>query len=174
MEEKIMFSMSIILLLILVFAIIDGKKQSKLKYEFFKDICKFDLEDFTIEKFNKLVNIKMQSGDVFRNVTMDEYMTIHNPFKKGSYRIYRDKIESEYHFSKGEGYFVYKGSKYKVSIYGDENLSIKKIEFINKADYKDVKLEDVIWDFKDGKTVEVIGNSFNFGTRYSFTKVKED
>lgn len=116
-----------------------------------KDI---NIDEMIIEKFDRYVDIKMMSGDEFEEIDMQEYESINDPMKKGSYRIHRQAIESEYHYSIGYGYIMHNGKKMKVTIHGDEDMNIKKIVDDEKRKYLDelLHINDIryiLWDFRD-------------------------
>lgn len=121
-----------------------------------KDI---NIDEMIIEKFDRYVDIKMMSGDEFEEIDMQEYESINDPMKKGSYRIHRKAIVSEYHYSKGHGYVTYNGNKMKVTIHGDEDMNITKIVDDEKRKYleellhiKDIRY--ILWDFR-GNTISI-------------------
>lgn len=118
-----------------------------------KDI---DIDEMIIEKFDKFVDIKMMSGDEFEKIDMKEYESINDPMKKGSYRIHRRAIESERHYSVGNGYLIHNGKKMKLTIYGDEDMNITKIVDDEKSKYLDELLHIkniryILWDFRQNR-----------------------
>lgn len=127
------------------------EKANKKKGEIVKGI---NIDDMVTERFEKFVDIKMMSGDKFDEIDMEEYNSINDPLKNGSYRIHRQAIESEYHYSKGDGYIMHNGKKLKVTLYGDEDMNITKVVDNEKSKYLNelLNIEDIryiLWDFRD-------------------------
>src|SRR5699024_7545666 len=104
---------SILIILIISLIIVD-KRDKKKRLNKTRRLSQLTLSDLHIEEFNKYVDITMMSGDIFKNIDMEEYESINDPMKKGSYRIHRKAIESERHHSIGKGYFELDGNKVKV------------------------------------------------------------
>lgn len=163
-EDLIVFLIAISIILAVVGAVslackIINKYDEK-QFEKIGDIVKeINIDEMVIEKLERYVNIKMMSGDKFEEIDMKEYESINDPMKKGSYRIHRKAIESEYHYSKGNGYVIHKGSKMKVKIHGDEDMNVVKI--IDDESTKSLekllnieKIHYILWDFRDN-TVSV-------------------
>lgn len=122
-------------------------------------VKEINIDEMVIEKLDRYVDIKMMSGDKFEEIDMKEYESINDPMKKGSYRIHRKAIESEHHYSKGNGYVIHKGSKMKVKIQGDEDMNVVKI--IDDESTKSLeellnieRIHYILWDFRDN-TVSV-------------------
>lgn len=157
-----LISVGIILVLIGVGTLIVKlvSKYDEKQFEEVGNIVKgINIDDMVIEKFDRHVDIKMMSGDKFEEIGMEEYESINDPMKKGSYRIHRKAIESEHHYSKGNGYVMHKGSKIKVKIHGDENMNVVKIidDESTKSLEKLLNIERIhyiLWDFRDN-TVSV-------------------
>lgn len=127
------------------------EKANKIKRDIIKGI---NIDNMVIEKLERFVNIKMMSGDKFDEIDMEEYNSINDPLKNGSYRIHRQAIESEYHYSKGYGYIMHNEKKMKLTIYGDENMNITKVVDDEKSKYLNelLNIEDIrfiLWDFRD-------------------------
>lgn len=137
-------------LVVKLFSKYDKKRLEKVG-SIIKDI---NIDEMIIEKFDRYVDIKMMSGDEFEEIDMQEYETINDPLKNGSYRIHRQAIESEYHYSKGYGYIMHNGKKLRVTIHGDEDMNIKKIVDNEKRQYLNelLHINDIryiLWDFRD-------------------------
>lgn len=158
-EDLIVFLIAISIILTVVGAVslackIISKYDEK-QFEKIGDIVKeININEMVTERFEKFVDIKMMSGDKFNEIDMEEYNSINDPLKNGSYRIHRQAIESEYHYSKGYGYIMHNGKKLKVTIYGDEDTSIKKIVDNEKSEYLSELLgieniHYIVWDFRD-------------------------
>ncbi|MDK1672824.1 hypothetical protein QOK74_08060 [Staphylococcus saprophyticus] len=124
----IVISLVIILLISLIYITIKEKRELNNNLKRLERLSNLTLSDLHIEKFDKYVDIKMVSGDSFENVSMEEYESINDPMKQGSYRIHRRAIESERHHSLGAGYFEFEGMRINVTIYGDENKNIWKLK----------------------------------------------
>lgn len=127
------------------------EKTNKIKRDIIMGI---NINEMVTERFERFVDIKMMSGDEFEEIDMEEYNSINDPLKNGSYRIHRQAIESEYHYSKGYGYITHNGKKLKVTIYGDEDMSIKKIvdNETTKSLEELLNIENIhyiVWDFRD-------------------------
>lgn len=127
------------------------EKANKIKRDIIKGI---NIDNMVIEKLERFVNIKMMSGDKFDEIDMEEYNSINDPLKNGSYRIHRQAIESEYHYSKGYGYIMHNEKKMKLTIYGDENMNITKVVDDEKTEYLNEllgieNLHYIVWDFRD-------------------------
>lgn len=163
-EDLIVFLIAISIILTVVGAVslackIISKYDEK-QFEKIGDIVKeINIDEMVIEKLDRYVDIKMMSGDKFKEIDMQEYESINDPMKKGSYRIHRKAIESEHHYSKGNGYVMHKGSKIKVKIHGDENMNVVKIidDESTKSLEKLLNIERIhyiLWDFRDN-TVSV-------------------
>ena len=147
MEEQILIMWFTICVLFLIIAFFSSSKNKREIDAIMEDLSKVKFEGLELERF---VNIKMQSGEVFRDVTMEEYESINDPMKKGSYRIHRNAIESEFHFTKGTGSFEFEGKNINVKAYGDENGNIEEVyttEIVSEKPY----IDDVKWYFnKEG------------------------
>lgn len=136
-------------LVVKLFSKYDKKRLEKVG-SIIKDI---NIDEIIIEKFDKFVDIKMMSGDEFEEIDMKEYESINDPMKKGSYRIHRRAIESERHYSMGNGYLIHNGKRMKLTIYGDENMNITKIVDDEKSKYLDELLHIkhiryILWDYR--------------------------
>ena len=147
MSEDLIIAISISILIILIISlIIVDKRDKKKRLNKTRRLSQLTLSDLHIEEFNKYVDITMMSGDIFKNIDMEEYESINDPMKKGSYRIHRKAIESERHHSIGKGYFELDGNKVKVKVYGDENKNINWLETNSKS--KEITgCNRVIWDY---------------------------
>ncbi len=160
-EDLIVFLTALGIILSLIGAVIlasnlirkyDEKRLEKVG-SIIKDI---NIDGMIIEKFDKFVDIKMMSGDEFEKIDMQEYESINDPMKKGSYRIHRRAIESERHYSMGNGYVIHNGKKMKLTIYGDENMNITKIVDDEKSKYLNELLHIkniryILWDFRNNR-----------------------
>lgn len=127
------------------------EKTNKIKRDIIMGI---NIDNMVTERFERFVDIKMMSGDKFNEIDMEEYNSINDPLKNGSYRIHRQAIESEYHYSKGYGYITHNGKKLKVTIYGDEDMNITKVVDDEKTECLNELLgieniRFILWDFRD-------------------------
>lgn len=151
-----------ILIFMLIFLMFSSSRDNYNRKKWRQDIANtIKFEDIVIKEFVNYVNIKTVSGDVFKKITMEEYDTIDDPMKTGSYRIHRKAIESEYHFSEGAGYLNIDGKQLKVIIHGDEYKQIKTIKLYSNHYKNDVlKGHDIEFTIKDNKITQV---DFEFG-----------
>lgn len=137
-----------ILIILLISLIIVDKQDKKKKLSKLSRLSYLTLSDLHIEEFNKYVNITMMSGDIFKNIGMEEYESINDPMKKDSYRIHRKAIESERHHSLGKGYFNFDGGKVEVVIYGDENKNILEVDARGDTIRETLGFDILIWNYR--------------------------
>lgn len=142
-------SLIMILIIILIVSTIYDKRDKNIKLNKLRKLSYFTLSDLHIEEFNKYVDITMMSGDTFKNIDMEEYETINDPMKKGSYRIHRKAIESERHHSLGKGYFNFDGGKVEVIIYGDENKNILELDARGDIIRETIGFDILNWDYRE-------------------------
>lgn len=146
--------------------IVYDKRDKKKRLNKTRRLSQLTLSDLHIEELTKYVNIKMMSGDIFKKVEMEEYESINDPMKKGSYRIHRKAIESERHYSYGKGYFELDGIKINVKIYGDENKNINWLETNSKS--KEITgCNRVTWDY-DKRQPIMSTEDYSSWTYYEF------
>lgn len=134
-----------VLVVILIYDIHSKKK----KLNKLRKLSLLTLSDLHIEKFNKYVDLKMMSGDSFYNIDMEEYESINDPMKKGSYRIHRRAIESEEHHSLGKGYFIFEGKRINVKIYGDEHKDIIGLKAYRDSSLKITGFNILTWNYRN-------------------------
>ena len=149
MSEGLIVSIlcSILVILLIILIIVD-KQEKKKKLDKLRKLSYLNLSDLHIEEFDKYVNITMMSGDTFKNIDMEEYESINDPMKKGSYRIHRKAIESERHHSLGKGYFNFDGDKVEVVIYGDENKNILELDARGDKIRETLGFDILLWNYR--------------------------
>ncbi|QYG30050.1 hypothetical protein K0O13_08040 [Mammaliicoccus sciuri] len=156
-----------VLVIILIATITYDMHSKKKNLNKLRKLSLLTLSDLHIEKFNKYVDLKMMSGDSFYNVDMEEYESINDPMKKGSYRIHRGAIESEEHHSLGKGYFIFDGKRMNVKIYGDEDKNIIVLKAFRDSSLEITGFNTLTWNFRNEPYKLVAGNTHRF-TTYEF------